>query len=191
MDDTSPYTEANDPFESLLSLEQQYHTEGYQLGQADGARAGRIEGRIFGTEKGFEKFLEMGRLAGRASVWTARLAKPNSGDVDGGEARAPASERVTKHVRRLRELTDPETILTDNSEDAVSEFDDRLKDAKAKAKLISTLMVEDIINTSNDSSKAGTRQDGKVPSGSSKGLKGSGEMEDFAGLPKAAMKKKA
>jgi hypothetical protein len=46
----------SDPFDSVLNLEDDLYTSAYALGAADGSRAGRVEGRIFGLEKGFEKF---------------------------------------------------------------------------------------------------------------------------------------
>ena len=183
-----------DPFDDLLNLEDQYYTEGYNLGVADGTRAGRIEGRIFGLDKGFEKFVEMGRLGGKAGVWEARL--PDSpaaecGDQDSGkleaEVKVPAligSERLRKHVLRLTDLTDPETLAMENSEDAVSEFDDRLKDAKAKATLISKIVEED----EGEPSGGMGAQSSKTPTRSlrvrkNEASKASGEMEDFRGLP--------
>jgi len=57
----------------LLHLEDDYYNDGYRLGVEDGSRAGRIEGRVFGLEKGFEKFVGMGQLNGRACVWAARM----------------------------------------------------------------------------------------------------------------------
>lgn len=62
-----------DVFADVLNLEDRYYKEGYDLGVADGSKSGRIEGRLFGLQKGFEKFLEMGKLNGRAAVWEARL----------------------------------------------------------------------------------------------------------------------
>lgn len=71
---SQPQTEqVEDPFDTLLTLEDTLYTSAYDLGVKDGARAGRIEGRIFGLEKGFEKFAAMGALHGRACVWGARL----------------------------------------------------------------------------------------------------------------------
>lgn len=67
-----PQTE-QDPFDTLLILEDTLYTSAYDLGARDGARAGRIEGRVFGLEKGFEKFTAMGVLHGRACVWGSRL----------------------------------------------------------------------------------------------------------------------
>ncbi|KKK20721.1 hypothetical protein P175DRAFT_0498931 [Aspergillus ochraceoroseus IBT 24754] len=60
--------------ESLLDLEEDFYKEGYDLGAADGAKAGYTEGSVFAVEKGFEKFVEMGRLYGKALVWAQRLA---------------------------------------------------------------------------------------------------------------------
>jgi flagellar biosynthesis/type III secretory pathway protein FliH len=144
----------DDPFDSLLSLEEQYHAEGLQLGISDGARAGRNEGRVFGLHKGFEKALEMGRLHGKATVLHSRF---------------PAGEeetRLNKQVSRLHELTDPKTISTINDEEAVSDFDSRLQAAQAKMRLVSNLLGED----------------GEIAKEKGKG-KATGEMEDFVGLP--------
>jgi hypothetical protein len=190
----SPPPEA-DPLDSLLSLEDQYYTEGYTLGLSDGARSGRIEGRTFGLEKGYEKFLELGRLGGRAAVWSARLPSPSNTVsrryVADRDVRIPpleAKERLWKHVSRLCDLTDASTLSTENSEDAVEEFESRLKDARAKATLISKAIGEDgQLDVPADAS-------GSVPKATgTKGLRvrsdrvkksrgGGGEMEDFSGV---------
>ncbi|KAF2718206.1 DUF1715-domain-containing protein, partial [Polychaeton citri CBS 116435] len=145
-------------FDSLLDLEDQYHNEGFRLGLSDGERAGRAEGRSFGLSKGFEKFIEMGRLHGRAAVWDSQLIRPLPAVSSDEGAKAvderereqlraigstDASGRLRKHVQRLVTLTDPETLPTENSEEGVSEVDDRLKDAKAKATLIARIIGED------------------------------------------------
>ncbi|EME83760.1 uncharacterized protein MYCFIDRAFT_122472, partial [Pseudocercospora fijiensis CIRAD86] len=138
-----------DLFEDVLNLEDQYYREGYDFGVADGSKSGRIEGRVFGLEKGFEKFLEMGKLSGKAAVWEARLPDViNKSERKMAQSQAimpqlGSNERLRKHVERLATLTNPDGVSTENSEDAVSEFDDRLKDAKAKATLISKIAGED------------------------------------------------
>ncbi|KAI6092220.1 DUF1715-domain-containing protein [Hypoxylon rubiginosum] len=68
----------NDPddlfdFDDVFNLEEKYYKEGYDEGYRDGAQAGIIEGRSVGLKKGFEKFLEAGRLQGRAIVWANRI----------------------------------------------------------------------------------------------------------------------
>lgn len=63
----------HDLLDSLLDLEDGFYQEGHDLGVKDGAQAGYIEGSVFAMEKGFEKFLEIGRLRGRALIWAGRL----------------------------------------------------------------------------------------------------------------------
>ena len=54
----------------------------------------------------------------------------------------PPTLRIEKHLQNLHALSEPESLDTHNSEDAVSEFDDRLKRAKAKARIIEKLIGE-------------------------------------------------
>lgn len=223
-----------DLFASLLNLEETYYDEGYTAGVADGERAGLVEGRIFGLEKGFEKYLRMGRLRGRAVVWAGRLPSPRRRDEeeeekemggdDCGDGRCmirgargdeqeegdgwtcssfppppalplPSSEeeeeeekeekvqlpppaitptpttpppkppppppppppqppsnplpklpttnpRLEKHIRTLYALVEASSLSTTNSEESVADFDDRLKRAEGKVKMIEKLVGE-------------------------------------------------
>ncbi|RCI16688.1 hypothetical protein L249_2001 [Ophiocordyceps polyrhachis-furcata BCC 54312] len=154
----------SDPLEDVLHLEDRFYREGYQQGLDDGAKAGRVEGRCFGMEKGFEKFLEGGRLAGKAIVWANRL--PSQGDEDDGNDDAvtdretetcrgdkdqphktgpptrcalpplPDRNRIDKHVRALYALVEPGTLSTENTDEAVQNFDNRIKRAQGKAKVV-------------------------------------------------------
>lgn len=156
-----------DPFDTVLSLEDQYYAEGHALGVADGSRAGRIEGRVFGLEKGFEKFVAMGALHGKAAVWAARL--PPSSSSSSSTTRHPepqelqdqvpekatpaasnalpllssgSNPRLAKHVTTLHALSEPASLSTQNDEDGVADFDDRFKRAQAKAKIVEKLVGE-------------------------------------------------
>jgi hypothetical protein len=135
-----------DDFDSLFNLEEEYYTEGYNLGVADGSRAGRIEGRLFGLEKGFEKFAAMGALAGRNAVWEARISDQNSATTEKeSEFKLPklsGGARLQKHLQTLFALTEAESLSTENNEDSVSDFDDRLKRAEGKVKVIEKLVSE-------------------------------------------------
>ncbi|TKA23479.1 hypothetical protein B0A50_07506 [Salinomyces thailandicus] len=215
---TPPITDPDpDPFDTLLTLEDQYFTEGYNLGTTDGSRAGRIEGRIFGLEKGYEKAIEMGKLNGRAAVWKARMVHQSNAKTGGGNAEVDAvglkgTERLKKHIERLAELTEFESLETRNEEAAVNEFDERLAGARAKATLIGKIvgeaerssagrtMPEGIRATSRGSEEAAVETEVDMTgsgsgSGGGKGgrttAKRSGEMEDFVGLPQVATKKTA
>jgi hypothetical protein len=203
---TSP--SPSDVFEDVLNLEDQYYREGYQLGVDDGTKSGRIEGRVFGLEKGLAKFLDMGVLNGRAAVWQARLPQPDDppryitvvdGHGDGVVPQLGANARLHKHVDRLAALSDPDDLTTANTEDSVSEFDHRLKDARAKGALIARIIGEgeDEDYSSDTKAEAADKQERGESSGETvlrirrtgkgKGIgvagRKTGEMEDFVGLP--------
>lgn len=155
----------NNLLDSLLDLEEKFYKEGYDLGVADGIQAGYTEGSVFAVEKGFEKFFEIGRLYGKALVWAQRLAdtdpsknpklgdeprdSPNEfDDVSLGPAACeamlslPKSSRLAKNLYTLLELVDPASLVMENTEDAVSDAEERLKGALIKAKLIQRVLGE-------------------------------------------------
>ncbi|KAL9127618.1 MAG: hypothetical protein Q9217_003552 [Psora testacea] len=159
-----------DPFDSLLCLEDQFYKAGYELGVGDGEHAGRVEGRSVGLKAGFEKYVAMGRLHGRATMWGRRL--PTHVDNVKREEQAettlvvdsaqnstttcrppslvcalPANPRLDLHVKTLYALAEPRSLSTDNNEDAVTDFADRLKRAEGKAKVIEKITGEVIFNS--------------------------------------------
>src|SRR5207249_2829036 len=148
---------------------EKFYTEGYEVGVNDGAHAGYAEGCVFAIEKSFEKFLEMGKLYGKAIIWAKRLPaqhdllrplntslasadtiykqepKSQAGATTGSMTESgiesltfpilpdlPANSRLVKHIKTLLTLVDPLTLSTENTEEAVSDFDERLKKASAK-----------------------------------------------------------
>lgn len=217
----------DDPFDSLLNLEEKFYDDGYQLGVADGSRAGRIEGRAFGLEKGFEKFLPMGILHGRSTVWAGRLVDhrvqrqgPDEANTEPGPKHTnglrhgmshtevqsvpeatenqqslaaerntrstvptlPNNARLEKHVQTFYALVEPASLSTENTEDGVSDFDDRFKRATAKAKII-----ERLIGESNSQFDDGSGPDSHL-NGHHSGRKhesksgGDGSIEDISSL---------
>jgi hypothetical protein len=186
-----------DPFDTLLSLESQYHAEGRALGISEGSLSGRVEGRVFGLEKSFEKFIELGRLGGRAAVWNARLpgnaTSPTSMEVGKEEPElgrlgvlpGSGSERLVRHVRRMAELTDADDVSRENSEEGVQDFDDRLREARAKA-----VLVERLIGEGKESGGAGGGAAAVKRAGVKSNAVKSDEMEDFGGLPRGVLQKK-
>lgn len=124
--------------DTLLSLEEQYYAEGHALGVKDGSKAGRTEGRLFGMQKGFEKFSAMGSLAGQNAVWEARMDAKDGALV----ASIPPNERLRKHIATLAQLCDYGSLDTRNTEEAVADFEDCLKRAESKAKIIASILGE-------------------------------------------------
>ena len=174
----------DDPLDDLLSLEDKYYQEGYDLGMKDGTQAGLIEGRLFGLEKGFEKYAKMGALHGRSAVWAGRLSKRpretagcgmsedlaavnhcrQKQEQINGERKlsvgkgsilpapkplclVPHSERLEKHIRILYALTEPSSLSAQNIEESVSDFDDRLKRAEGKMKIIEKMVDESSVDS--------------------------------------------
>lgn len=189
-------SQQEDPFDTLLSLESQYHAEGRALGISEGSLSGRIEGRVFGLEKSFEKFIELGKLGGRAAVWNARLpenptATSTAASLEVGKEESESgklgvlpgsgSERLVRHVKRMAELTDRDDVSRENSEEGVQDFDDRLREARAKAVLVERLVGE---GKEGGSGAAAVKRAG-VKSNAVK----SDEMEDFGGLPRGVLQK--
>ena len=172
----------DDLFDSLLDLEDQYYQEGYDVGVKDGTQAGLLEGRLFGLEKGFEKYLAMGRLHGRSVLWAgmlprSRRGKSSNGDVSqlanaGGTQKCPqhnmlpapdnlpttqSNTRLERHIRILYALTEPSSLSKENNEDSVSDFDDRFKRADGKVKVIEKLLGESDSNKQLKSELSGNR----------------------------------
>ncbi|KAL8778113.1 MAG: hypothetical protein Q9213_007556 [Squamulea squamosa] len=58
----------------------------------------------------------------------------------------PHNPRLERHIRTLYALTEPASLSTDNTEDAVSDFNDRLKRAEGKVKIIEKLLGEETVS---------------------------------------------
>lgn len=133
-----------DLFDEALNVESTFHSQGYNEGLKDGAQAGLAEGRGFGLQKGFEKFYESGRLAGKSVVWANRLPsnrESNSGSSSDSNTQStlpplPNNARLEKNVNTLYSLVDPKMLSIENSDAAVQDFDDRLKRAQGKERII-------------------------------------------------------
>ena len=129
----------DDLFDGALSLEDNLYTQGYDRGVADGARAGKLEGRSVGMAKGFEKFVESGRLYGRSVVWSNRLpaaAAPSEGSPEQLLPPLPRNPRLAKNVESVHALMEPGTLSSENDDDAVQDFDERLRRAQGKVRVV-------------------------------------------------------
>lgn len=165
--------EADIDLDSLLNLEDDFYTSGLEQGRRDGLRQSSFESRVFGVEQGFQKAVLMGRLQARARIWAARLKSQQTQGTketepstrqegeDGISTGIPplqANERLQKtlekHVEKLLQLVDPKTLSSANTDEDVGDFDDRLKKAEAKAKVIELLVREE--GTAEPKHKYGT-----------------------------------
>src|ERR1700709_2593747 len=123
-------------FDEILGLEEQFYNDGHQQGLTDGVKAGQIEGRTFGLEKGFEKYVESGRLHGKSLIWANRipqhkdttpsskeqLAASNTDQIFHDQVSSnilripqlPVNPRLIKHVKVLYALAESESLSTEN-----------------------------------------------------------------------------
>ncbi|KYK60535.1 DUF1715 domain-containing protein [Drechmeria coniospora] len=145
---------SDDPLGDVFNIEDKFYQEGYKQGLEDGIKAGRVEGRSFGLQKGFEKFLESGRLAGKAVVWANRIPSstanqpgPTSGEGKSAESKGvctlpplASNARLDKNIKMVYALVEPDTLSTENTDEAVQDFDDRLKRAQGKAKVVERML---------------------------------------------------
>jgi len=147
---------ATDPFDSLFSLEDKYYAEGYEEGRSDGLQQSELEARLFGIEKGFEKFVIMGKLQARAKIWAARLPhqatlKATSSNKDVVTlSRLSTNPRLEKHITTLQELVDLTTLSIANTDDDVGDFDERLRRAQAKVKIIERMIGEEDVKSNGE-----------------------------------------
>ncbi|KAK8056415.1 hypothetical protein PG993_001642 [Apiospora rasikravindrae] len=176
---------ASDPFDDVLNLEDQYYDQGYKLGYDDGFQAGKIEGRSVGLKKGYEKFMEAGRLQSKAVIWANRIpnmqkAAQTKGDAatkmaarskqssehaqsqgpDGSNmANLPlisnSNARLEKNITSLYALVEPGTLSTENTDEAVNDFDDRFKRAQGKLKIVERAIGEESEKPSTEKSTVG------------------------------------
>jgi hypothetical protein len=146
-----------DGLDESMELEKGFYDEGYKAGLEDGTQAGLIEGKLFGIEKGYEKALEMGKLRGRAMVWSSRLAepsqstsvaqvtktdKPELADLAASLPHFQENERLKKQVDSLSKTVNGEHMDMSNSDEAVAAFDDLMIKARNRAKVISNITGE-------------------------------------------------
>lgn len=142
---------APDPLDEVFTLEDRFFIQGYNAGQTDGIPAGRAEGRSLGMQKGFEKFSESSRLASRAIIWANRETKPRDAPMEErcklpslqwhkGTGNAGGGARLRNNVRGVYALVEPGTLGMRNEDAEVQDFDDRLRRAQGKVKLIERMM---------------------------------------------------
>lgn len=147
-------------------------------------------------KKDSKKFVEMGRLYGKALVWAQRLSDSkkvpeqslgtpvvtettatDSLSLDPSISKElprlpPHSARLARNLQTLMELVDPASLDMSNTEEAVNDVDERLKGAAVKAKLIQRAMgeSEDVLGSGSavkDGQKSGD---------------GTGSIEDISAL---------
>ena len=138
-------------FDTLLNLEEQYYLQGYNEGYRDGIASGKLEGHSLGFKTGFEKFSELGFLAGQATIWAQAcgisgiISEPNLTPSSTSSPIEPpiasnSTAKLKMHIRDLYALVRPDSLHTENTDQAMIDLEDRLKRAQGKARVIESLL---------------------------------------------------
>jgi hypothetical protein len=120
---------SSDLFDASLNLEETYYADGYKEGSEIGAKQGLIEGRIYGAQVSYERFLQVGLLYAKLDLWRAQAAQ------------SPTKPKLEKSLDRLQALLDALPRTNDEAQPG-ADFESVMAGAIAKAKVISSQMGE-------------------------------------------------
>lgn len=97
-------------FDDALNLEESYQQVGQADGTRDGHKQGLIEGRVYGSEVSYERFLQVGKLYGRVTIWKMRYAH-DARVMRQIEKVEELLERIPRHNEHTAEGQDYESLL--------------------------------------------------------------------------------
>lgn len=112
--------------DSSLNLEELYYQEGFTEGSRVGETQGLIEGRIYGSEISYERYLSLGLLYGKMSYWKAKHR---------------GNSRMTIQLAKLAELLDSVPRNNDEAKEG-QDYETTMRSALRKMKVISSLCGE-------------------------------------------------
>lgn len=107
--------------DNVLDLEEEFYTEGFKEGHEKSAKEQYIEGKIYGLQTGFQRFLVVGYLEGLVSFWR----------------QLPNLASVTSHIDQLEKIL--AAIPKTNDDDAVAVYEKSVLSARNKARVIAAL----------------------------------------------------
>ncbi|CAG8541599.1 23684_t:CDS:2 [Cetraspora pellucida] len=118
--------------DDLVNLETMFVEIGREDGLKNGIKAGALEGRLLGCEKGYEILNEIGFYDGVAEMWLKILEK----GLNIHNVKKPTNERLIKQLTSLRELIS--TFPIENQQNV--EFLDLLSKVRSKYKVCTSLL---------------------------------------------------
>ena len=141
--------DTHDPFDDILSPEEDFYAQGFAQGLADGRTAGRAEGLDLGLRTGITKARELGRLRGRLAVWQQRRKhQAPAGDL-GQQLHSPKQQQQQQQQQQSsldRQLQELETLLqkvhTQNTAEEVQRLEEQVRKAGKKAEVVARLLGE-------------------------------------------------
>lgn len=126
-----------DIFEGAISLESDSYDKGYNDGVLDGERSGIAEGKHYGIQTAFQRYLSLGILQARYDLWN-NINNSSTSIQDEDDSQKKLGTKVAKHLTQLKACV--EDLPLTNSDQEVEHVTKSLAKGKAKAKVISSLM---------------------------------------------------
>lgn len=100
--------------DEILNLEQEQYQIGYQEGVEQSAKEQYLEGKQFGYQTGFQRFLIVGYIRGLVEDWESHISEYGS-----------IESTLRNHLKQLKNCLDG--LLMINDEDSVAQFEIQLK----------------------------------------------------------------
>lgn len=106
--------------DGVLSLEEDLYNSGYKEGQEQSAKEQFLEGKIYGLQTGFQRFLVVGYIQGLIEEWKQIETKP-----------------VIAHVAQLEEIM--KEISYTNGDEDVEKYEKAVTKARNKLRVVATI----------------------------------------------------
>lgn len=110
----------NITLDGVLDLEDEFYKKGFKDGQDQFAREQYLEGRAYGLQTGFQRFLIVGYIQGLIDEWTM-LDKKN----------------LAPHLSQLQELID--SIPKTNGDAEVEQYEHAITKARNKVRVVANI----------------------------------------------------
>lgn len=106
--------------DDVLDIEDEFYAKGYKDGQDQSAREQFLEGKIYGLQTGFQRFLVIGYIQGLLEEWR-QLEKPE----------------ISAHLNQLAELI--RSIPTSNGDKEVELYEKSVLKARNKVRVVAAI----------------------------------------------------
>lgn len=113
--------------DEILNLEQKYYQQGYEDGVAQSTKEQLFEGKEYGYQTGFQRFLIVGYIQGLVEYWKKNIDKYDN-------------KSLASHLEQLNKLV--VDIPTENGDEQVEEYEKRINKARNKLRVIASLTKE-------------------------------------------------
>lgn len=114
--------------DEVLNLEEEQYSLGYKEGQEQATKEQYLEGKQYGYQTGFQRFLIVGIVKGLAQDWFDNLDKYGS------------TKSLQNHINQLHDLISD--IPLSNGDEEVEKYEKNIKKARNKLRVIANITKE-------------------------------------------------